>query len=110
MKKLNEYHDEEALDLLADLVEPVAELVADKEFAKAFDTNKAAAVRIAIKAHKPTVMQILARLDGVPLEEYHCDLFTIPARLIELISDPSLLAVFSSSEATSAASESSTSR
>ena len=110
MKKLVDYKDEDALDLLADLAEPVAELMADKEFSAMVEVNRAAAIRIAIKGHKPTVMQILARMDSVPVEQYHCDFFTAPARLAELITNPTMLSVFSSSEATSAASESSTSR
>lgn len=102
MKKLSEYRDEEALDLIADLVEPVAALVQDKDFAEAFDGNKAAAVRIAIKNHKAEVLQILARLENVPVADYHCDVFTLPARLFEILTDENLLAVFTSPEAASA--------
>lgn len=105
MKKLSEYHDEDALDLLADLIEPVGALVKDETFRRAFDEDKLRAVKIAIKGHKAEVLEILARLEGVAVEDFHCDIFTLPVQLFEIITDEGLQAVFTSAVEESAPSE-----
>lgn len=94
--KLSDYKDEAALDLLADLIEPATEILTDKEIRKAAEGKKrAAAVAFAIKNHKSAVLQILAALDGVPVEEFHCNVMTLPLKLLELINDPEVMQLFS---------------
>ena len=39
-------------------------------------------------------MEILAAMDGVPVEEYHCNVLTLPATLLELINDPEVSRLF----------------
>ena len=94
MKKLSEYKDEEALDLLADIIEPVAFIFSDSEFIETLQENKLAAVRYVIKNHKKDVLAILAGLEGVPVEEYHCNIFSLPITLIQLLNDRDLLDFF----------------
>ena len=97
MKKISEYIDEEALDLLAELIEPAAIIMADKAIAEAMKGgNRMSAISTAIKNHKPEVMRIMAVMDGVPVEEYHCDVFTLPMRVLDLLNDKALLSFFSS--------------
>lgn len=97
MKKLSEYRDEEALDLLADLLEPISALSADEDFRAAFSSGKRMkAAKIALKNHKPEVMQILAACEGVPVEEYHCNILSVPLRFMELVSDKELVTGFTS--------------
>lgn len=87
MKKLSDFQDENALDLLAEVFEPAVEIMTDDDFLKALDANRIEAVKIAIGSHKKAVLQILAAMDGVPVSEYHCNFFVLPARLIELITE-----------------------
>lgn len=97
--KLMEYKDEEALDLLAEILEPTMAIMQDKEVSKAYkskDGGKMAAVIVAVKRHKEEIMTILAAMDGVPVKEYHCNILTIPQRVIEIISDPEIKSFFSS--------------
>ena len=101
MKKLSDYRDDDALDLLADIIEPATEIFADAEVKNAFDKSKLTAVRVAIKRHKPELMQIMARMDGVPVEEYHCNVLTLPARLLQILSDEDLTAFFTDAAQTS---------
>ena len=68
--KLSEYQGEDALDLLADLIEPAGEIMSDKQIGDIFKENRFKAIGLAIKNHKRAVMQILATMDGVPVEEY----------------------------------------
>lgn len=95
MKKLSEYKDEEALDMLADLIDPVVDIFGDKEVANYYKGGvKLKAVQIAIKNHKPAVINMLAILEGVPRDEYHCNLLTLPKLLLNIFNDPDLTAFF----------------
>ena len=91
MKKLSEYKDEEALDMLADLIDPVIDIFGDKEVAKYFRGGVIIkAVQVAIKNHKKSVIKMLAILEGVPESEYHCNLLTLPRVLLDVFNDPEL--------------------
>ena len=93
--KLTDYKDEEALDLLANLIEPASEILSDEEVRKASEEGKnARAVALAIKNHKESVMAVLAAIDGVPVEEFHCNVLTLPLKLIELLNDPNVGQLF----------------
>ena len=92
--KLSEYQGEAALDIFADLIEPAGEIMSDKEIGEVFKENKFKAIGLAIKNHKKAVMQILATMDGVPVEEYNCNVFTLPVKILELLNDPDLVQLF----------------
>ena len=92
--KLSEYHGEAALDVLADLIEPAGEIMSDKEIGDAFKENRFKAIGIAIRNHKKAVIQIMAAMDGVPVEEYKCNVFTLPVKILELLNDPALVQLF----------------
>lgn len=97
MKKLSEYKDDEALDLLADIVEPAAAIFADKNVKEAFRSdNKFKAAKAIIKTHKKEIIEILARLNNTPVEEYHCNIFTLPAVILQILQDQELVDFFSS--------------
>ena len=97
MKKLSCYKDDEALDLLADIMEPAAIILTDPAVKEAWGTgNRLKVAKAAIKNHKQQVMEILAVMEGVPVEEYHCNVFTLPMRVIEILNDQDLLSGFSS--------------
>ena len=92
--KLSEYQGEVALDILADLIEPAGEIMTDKEIGEAFKKNRFKAIGMAIKNHKKAVMQIMATIDGVPVEEYKCNVFTLPVKILELLNDPDIVQLF----------------
>lgn len=97
MKKLSEYKNEEALELLADLMEPVSLIFADAEVVKSFSTkNKLLVAKDIIKRHTHETFQILAILDGVPIEDYECSLFTLPLKLLDILNDAELQSFFKS--------------
>lgn len=69
MKKLSDYTGEEAIDLWADLMDPAATILADKEIA-AIMKSKVAPIRIVhkiLKTHKKEAIQILTRIDDTPV-------------------------------------------
>lgn len=95
MKKLSEYKDEEALDMLADLIDPVVNIFGDKEVADYYRSGvMLKAVQISIKKHKNDVINMLSILEGVPREEYHCNLLTLPKVLLNIFNDPELTSFF----------------
>lgn len=92
--KLSEYQGEAALDVLADLIEPAGEIMTDKEIGEVFKKNRFRAIGLAIKNHKNAVMKIMATMDGVPVEEYKCNVFTLPVKILELLNDPDIVQLF----------------
>ena len=92
--KLSEYQGEAALDILADLIEPAGEIMTDKEIGEVFKKNRFRAIGLAIKNHKNAVMKIMATIDGVPVEEYKCNVFTLPVKILELLNDPDIVQLF----------------
>ena len=92
--KLSEYQGEEALDILADLIEPACEIMSDKEIGDVFKKYRFKAIGSAIKNHKMAVIQIMATIDGVPVDEYKCNVFTLPVKILELLNDPALVQLF----------------
>ena len=92
--KLSAYQGEAALALLADLIEPAGEIMSDKEIGEVFKKNRFKAIGLAIKNHKKAVIQIMATMDGVPVDEYKCNVFTLPVKILELLNDPDLVQLF----------------
>lgn len=91
MKSLSEYKDEEALDVLADLIDPVINIFSDEEVANYYRAGVIVkSVQAAIKNHKKDVLNMLAILERVPVEEYHCNLLTLPRLLLSVFNDPEL--------------------
>lgn len=96
--KLSEIKGEKALDTLADLIEPLGEIVTDPEIQ---EMHKAGMPRIkmikpAIKNHKKAVVTVLALLDGENPDTYEVDLLTLPRKMMEVINDPYISEVFQS--------------
>lgn len=114
--KLSDYKGEEALDVLADIIEPLTYVIADKEIQElARQKPQPPAIKFvkpAIKNHKKELIQILARLENQDVEEYaeNMSLITLPMQILDLINDPEVQSLFRSqgkSQVTSLASSSS---
>ena len=97
MRKLSEYKNEEAIELLADLIEPVSIVLADAEVIDAFRTrSRLSAIGFCLKKYPKEIVDILAILEQVPREEYECNFFTAPIKLLEILNDPTLQDFFTS--------------
>lgn len=92
--RLSEIKDDRALDVLAEIIEPAADIVADAECKRLYEESKVKCAAYAIKNHKDAVKAILAAMEGVPAEEYHCNVFTLPMRLLEILNDPEMEMLF----------------
>ena len=88
--------NEQELDLFADLLEPVAEILGDKAVSDVFRTGgkPITAIKYAIKNHKAAVIEILARIDETPVAEYHVSALALPVKLLNLLNRPELKDLF----------------
>lgn len=84
MKKLSDYQGEDAIDLWADLLEPMTEILGDPEMQKSIQSGKAKILiaKDIFKAHKAEAEQIMLRVDPEPIDGVN-----ILLRLVALISD-----------------------
>ena len=95
--KLSEFKDDAALELIADIIEPATEILADPAIKEAFSRSKMAAIKVAIKNHKSAIKEIIARLDGKTPEECHFTAISLPIKLLSMFNDPDLQQLFTSS-------------
>lgn len=84
MKRLTDYEGEEAIDLWADLLDPISTIINDKNVANVI---RSGASRIAIaqeilKNHKKETIQILLRIDQEPVNGLN-----LVVRLVEILAD-----------------------
>lgn len=99
MRKLSEIKGEDALDILAEIVEPFGLIATDENFVAAIRFgNKLDAVKIGLKDHKKEVLKVLALLEGEDPETYAPSIVRIPALVLELLNDPDLTSLFSSQD------------
>lgn len=96
--KLSEFRGEEAIEVVADLLEPTCELVSDKEFISLLREKgkRMAAVKVALKNHKAAVIEIMAALEREDPEEYeeNVNVFTFPKKLLDILNDKDLIELF----------------
>lgn len=100
--------NEEELDLFCDLIDPCSEILTDNAVVNELrgGGNKMQAIKYAIRNHKKAVIEILARIDGVPVEDYKVSAITIPVRLLSLLNKPEVQDLFSSADQMNAAAQS----
>lgn len=97
--KLSNYKNEAALDLLADIIDPVSIIMQDQDFvklARAKDTKKIQIIQFMLKQHKKEIVEIFAICDGVPVSEYQGTVLSMTKGLIELLNDEELIDFFTS--------------
>lgn len=84
MKKLSDYQGDQAVDLWADLLDPISEILTDKEVQNVVQSGQAPIViaKTVLKAHKKEAAEILMRIDPEPL-----DGFNIVMRLVTILAE-----------------------
>lgn len=81
MRKLSDYQGDAAIELWADLIEPIAKIIADDSIAKTYRTKPRIEVaKEILKLHKDEATEILTRIDPTPLTGLN-----IVVRLLELL-------------------------
>lgn len=83
--------NEEKLDLFADLLEPAYAVISDKEWAKKWqDGDRTGAIKAAIKSHKPEIVEMLARIEGVEPSEYKIDGLALFFKIAAMLNRPDI--------------------
>lgn len=101
MRKLQDVKGEEALDVLADVLDYAVQLVKNDKIREAIE-NKGIrhieTVKTLIKEGKREIISIMAVIDGKSYDEFveSLDLLTLPVMLYETFNDEALQAVFQS--------------
>ncbi len=103
--KINEIKGEKALELLADMLEPMGRIMGDpviKGLAQDKTASKVDVARAMIKGHSKETLEILALLDGVDtgdkdaMAEYR-EKATVPVILkgvLNILNDPDVVSLF----------------
>ena len=94
--KLSDYKNEEAIEVLADLLDPVSKIITDKEVESAMKAKLPVALiaKKALKKQKDAVIEMVAALHRSTPEEYE---FTIPSLLrdlLDILNDPEVVGLF----------------
>lgn len=94
--KLSEIKGEKAIEVFADLLEPVSNILSDEEVANAFRNNKSKIeiIKLMLKKHAKDVINAMAIIDGVPVEEYNVNFLTLPSKLMEIFNDEGISELF----------------
>lgn len=97
--------NDESLELFADLLEPVASILADGEVLNALQSGgpMIRAVSLAIKRHKTEVVEVLARIDGEDPATYKVNIVALPFRLLNILNSPEVKDLFTGLEQSNAA-------
>ena len=84
MKKLSDYKDDEAIELWADLLDPLTAILTDEEIRKVISYGKSRMdiAKAILKKHKSEALEIMLRVDPEPVNGLN-----IVMRLIALLAD-----------------------
>lgn len=92
--RLSDFKDEKAIEVVADLIEPISVIAQEIQKSKKGDMTVAQVVGVAIKKCKKEAIQMFAILNDIPAEEYHCTGASILSDMIQMFSDPELMQLF----------------
>lgn len=96
--RLSEIKGEDALDVVADLIEPIAEIAMDEQFMTAYRAGKPKLllIKYVLKAHKHAMLTMLATLERKSVEDYvkEVNLLSLPAQILDIVEDPEVARLF----------------
>lgn len=113
--KLSDIKGERTLDVIAEIIEPIANIAADQTAAALFQRQRCPkgkkpkefmlervkkSAPALIKGHREDIVQLLAALAGVTPEAYaeSLNLFKLTSDIVDLMTDPEFLGLFPSAE------------
>ena len=100
--KLSDFKGEEAIEVMAEIIEPLAMILADKEIQTLAKQEKKPApvkyIKPALKNHKEEVITVLATLNRKSVDEFKKELtlLNLPIMLVDMINDPEMQNLFRS--------------
>lgn len=94
MIKLSEYKNEKAVELLADLLDPICKIAANPGNQKAKGKSKIHFAQAMMKNNAREIVDILAILSGENPEKYECTAADILVGVLELLNDDEISLLF----------------
>ena len=102
--KLSDYKGEEAIEVLADIIEPLTAILGDEDMRKLVADNKGKKIapvvyiKPMLKNHPKEILEVLAGIEKEPVEEYKkkVNILTLPIKLLVLMNDPQMQILFTS--------------
>lgn len=87
--KLSQIKGVDAVDAIADILEPVAVIFADEEIQKAIEAKKPYIIitQIILKRHKEAILEVLAVLNGADPKTFKPSLIELPIMLMQLVQE-----------------------
>jgi len=98
--RLSDFKGEEAIEVFAEIVEPLSMIIGDKEIQE-LAKNKVMPVKYvkpALKNHKKEIIKVLSILNRKDEKEFEkeLNLLNLPMMIVELINDPEVQNLFHS--------------
>jgi len=94
--KFSEIKGEQAINVLAEILDPVAEIATDKEVKEAAKSTRLMLAKTIMKKHPKSILKIFALINGEDPDSYAPNILQIPAMLLELLNDPAFAQFFPS--------------
>lgn len=96
--RISDFENEDALDLLADIIEPAAVIMSDKEVVKMQNAQKPALLLASyiLKNHKKSAIEIVAALHKEDPKKVRFNAVTLLKDVVDLIGDPLVRDLFTS--------------
>lgn len=93
-----EAQNEDAVEILADLIEPAAKILANEEVQKLYRAKapKLKIISAALKADKKSVVEIAAIAEGADPEKYTCTIPSLIKSLLSILNAPEAKDLFQS--------------
>lgn len=97
--KLSNLRGEDAIDTMADLIEPITEIASDKEFEKLYKSKPLLfSVKHCLKHHKKSVLEILAILNCEDPDYFDPKFWEIPKMIFDVLDDENVKSLFLSQQ------------
>ena len=96
--RLSDFENEEALDLLADIIEPASEIMSDQKVVGILRSGKPTMFAVAeiLKSHKKSTIEIIAAIHRKKPEEVKFNVITVTRDILDILNDPQVQQVFTS--------------
>ena len=106
--RLSDFENEEALDLLADLIEPASVVMTDPEVKKMAQAKKPPLVIASyiLRHHKKSAIEIVAAIHREDVSKCKFNAISVLNDLLDILNDPEIEAVFTSQGQTTASTSS----
>ena len=92
--RLSEFKKEKAIEVVANLLIPIGNIVANPANKEAIDGGKIAFASAILKNNTKDAKDMLAILADEPIESYTCTAATVLKDMLNVLSDPDLLELF----------------